>query len=487
MNKDVGISGFAAYVPPYRVSLQDWCRWTGAPWDKTRAVVGHSFRMRGPRQSVYTMAGSAAMRLIEQYGIDPDRIGFLGLGTESSTDNSAGAVIVKGMLDDGLRARGLPPVNRYCEVPEIKHACLGGVYALKYALRYLALTDDDRCAIVISADIAEYARGSSGEPTQGAGAVAMLLERDPKLLSVNLSCIGSASSYRAVDFRKPVLRNLIRNQLNRHFQDLPVFNGKYSTTCYLDETLHALADMLRRLNVTPPAYYHGLGAVFMHRPYHRMPLTSFALSYLFGLAHESDAGLDELNAYCQSAGIDTEAVIAEMRSTPDVLQLVRDGNINEEVYPLSMALLKEFRAGHVFNELITSKMSLGSEPMKDIGNVYCAALPAWMAAGLEQAARGGAEPAGRDILAVGYGSGDAAEAIPMTLTDNWRAAASRIGFMDALAHCQPLTRSQYENLHDDGTAPGLEDPDNGFVIAAVGNASNPAFSDEGIEYYRFVE
>ncbi|MCZ0953570.1 MAG: hypothetical protein OXJ56_13445, partial [Rhodospirillaceae bacterium] len=145
MNRDVGISGFAAYVPPYRVSLEDWCRWTGAPWDKTRAVVGNSFRMRGPRQSVYTMAGSAAMRLIEQYGIDPQRIGFLGLGTESSTDNSAGAVIVKGMLDDGLRARGLPPVNRNCEVPEIKHACLGAVYALKYALRYLALSDDDRC------------------------------------------------------------------------------------------------------------------------------------------------------------------------------------------------------------------------------------------------------------------------------------------------------------------------------------------------------
>ena len=487
MNRDVGISGFAAYVPPYRVSLKDWCQWTGAPWDKIRAVVGHSFRMRGPRHSVYTMAGTAAMRLIEQYGIDPERIGFLGLGTESSTDNSAGAVIVKGMLDDGLKARGLPPINRCCEVPEIKHACLGAIYALKYAARYLALSDDDRCAIVISADIAEYARGSSGEPTQGAGAVAMLLERDPKLLSVNLSCIGSASSYRAVDFRKPVLRNLIRNQLNRHFQDLPVFNGKYSTTCYLDETLHALNDMLRRLNVSPPAYYHGLGAAFMHRPYHRMPQTSFALSYLFGLARGGTAGRDELHAYCRSAGLDTEAVIAEMRSTPDILQLVRDGNINEEVYPLSMALLKAFRTGHVFRELMASKMSLGAEPMKDIGNVYCAALPAWMAAGLEQAAREGTELAGKDILAVGYGSGDAAEALPMRLVDGWQAAASRIGFMEALKHWQPLTRSQYESLHDDGAAHGLEEPDNGFVVDTVGDASNPAFSDEGIEYYRLVE
>jgi len=170
--------------------------------------------MRGPAQSVYTMAATAVMRLIESYDIDPERVGFLGLGTESSTDNSAGAVIVKGMLDDGLRARGKSALSRHCEVPEVKHACLGGVYALKHALRYLALDKEDRCAIVVSADIAEYARGSSGEPTQGAGAVAMLVERDPKPLPGHLDQIGSASSYRAVDFRKPVLRNILRAKLN---------------------------------------------------------------------------------------------------------------------------------------------------------------------------------------------------------------------------------------------------------------------------------
>src|SRR6185295_17201550 len=106
MTDQVGISGFAVYVPPYRVDLESWCRWTNNPWDKTRAVVGHSFRMRGPAQSVYTMAATAVMRLIDRYGIDPRRVGFLGLGTESSTDNSAGAVIVKGMLDEGLQASG---------------------------------------------------------------------------------------------------------------------------------------------------------------------------------------------------------------------------------------------------------------------------------------------------------------------------------------------------------------------------------------------
>ena len=486
MSKEVGISGFAVYVPPYRVDLEDWCKWTGAPWDKTSAVIGNSFRMRGPHQSVYTMAATAVMRLIDNYEIDPQRVGFLGLGTESSTDNSAGAVIVKGMIDEALRTRGMPPINRNCEVPELKHACLGGVYAMKHGLRYLALEDQDRCAIVVSADIAEYARGSSGEPTQGAGAVAMLLESNPDLLEVDLKSIGSASAYRAVDFRKPVMRNLIRGKLNCHFQDLPVFNGKYSTTCYLDETLYALEDMLRKLESEPADYYRSLAAAFMHRPYHRMPITSFGMSYLFGLAHNGAAGISELGQHCEDAGIDVAAVLEEMRSKPDVLQLVRDGDIDIDVYPLSVQLLKEFRKSELFNSQLEAKMSLGSDQMKDIGNVYCAALPAWMAAGLEEAAQSDSNLASEKILAVGYGSGDAAEAIPMKLAKNWRVAARKIGFTEALEPQQNLTQAQYEILHDTGDAPGLGDPADGFVVESVGASSDPKFSDEGIEYYRYL-
>lgn len=486
MSDQVGISGLAVYVPPYRVDLEAWCDWTGSPWDKTEAVVGRSFRMRGPAQSVYTIAATSVMRLIDRYDIDPSTVGFLGLGTESSTDNSAGAVIVKGMLDEALRARGLPPINRHCEVPEVKHACLGGVYALKNALRYLALEREPRCAIVVSADIAEYARGSSGEPTQGAGAVAMLLERRPKLLNVDLANIGSASSYRAVDFRKPVLRNIIRGKLNCHFQDLPVFNGKYSTTCYLDETLHALNDMTQRMGKAPADYYRELTATFMHRPYHRMPEQSFAMSYLFALGRDGDDGRALLERHCKKLGLDVGALIEEMQSTPDILQLVRDGTIDADAYPLSIQLLREFRASPDFAALVASKMSLGSEVMKEIGNVYCAALPAWMAAGMEDAQMRGLDLAGGKIMAVGYGSGDAAEAIPMTVPEGWEAAAAKIGFEAALEGYQNLSQGQYEMLHDTGDAEGLRDPTDGFVIESIGNSTNPKFSDEGIEYYRFV-
>ena len=156
------------------------------------------------------------------------------------------------MVDQALEAKGKPAIARSCEVPEFKHACLGGVYGMKGALRHLALDGAGGQAIVVCADIAEYARGSSGEPTQGAGAVAMLLEEDPKLAVVDLPGSGSASDYRVMDFRKPMMRFCEQDRSEtHHVRDFPVFNGKYSTTCYIDEPLQALDDMSRKHSMNP--------------------------------------------------------------------------------------------------------------------------------------------------------------------------------------------------------------------------------------------
>ena len=197
----VGLSGFALYVPRYRVPLEAWCGWSGQSWSKVSNVVGRSFRQPGRHESIYTMAANAVLRLIDAYEIDPTEVGMLAFGTESSTDNSAGAVIVRGMVDAALEQTGRPRLSRQLEVPELKHACLGGVYALKAALRYLASDGRGRKAIVVCGDVAEYERGSSGEQTQGAGAVAMLVDEAPRLFSVDLGHIGSASDYRGPDFR----------------------------------------------------------------------------------------------------------------------------------------------------------------------------------------------------------------------------------------------------------------------------------------------
>ena len=452
--RPIGISGLAAYIPPYRVWLEDWCDWTENQWPKIREVVGRSFRVRGPNHSVYTMAANAVLRLIDQYDVDPTRVKFLGLGTESSTDNSAGAIIIKGMVDEALMARGKPPISRSCEVPEFKHACLGGVYGMKGAIRHLALDGAGSQAIVVCADIAEYARGSSGEPTQGAGAVAMLLEENPQLCVVDLIGSGSASDYRVMDFRKPMARFCGQERSESHqVQDFPVFNGKYSTTCYIDETLHALNDMYEKRKLDPSEYLRSLRTVFMHRPYRRMPETGWAVSYLFALGHGNSEDRAELASYCYEAGVDVTLMLASRH----------------------------------FRREILDKMKLGSDTMLDLGNLYTAALPAWMAAGFEQALDENSLAAGQEVLTLGYGSGDAAEVIPFFMAEGWKEATRKIRFADAMQFAVDLTFEQYKALHDGRRASGLDYvPHNEFVIDRVGGSNERHFADLGIEYYKYI-
>jgi hydroxymethylglutaryl-CoA synthase len=484
-NPPVGISGMAIYVPPYRVDLERWCGWTGNDAAKTRAVVGHAFRMPGPDQNVYALAANAVLRLMSQYDIDPRRVGYLALGTESSIDNAAGAVIVRGLVDAALASEGKPALARDCEVPEFKHACLGGVYALKGGLRYLACDGRDRQAIVVSADIAEYARGSSGEPTQGAGAVAMLLEAPPRLLELDLATAGSASDYRALDFRKPFLR-FAGQTPGRHgrLSDLPVFNGKYSTDCYTDATLRALDAMFARREGSRVGWLHDCAAVFMHRPYHHMPRNALAMAYLAALSHDAGHGdaaaARALAGHCGAAKVSPDEVARELFAAATACEA---DSLPAAAYPGAMAVLKAFRASDAHHRVVDDKLRFGSAATMELGNLYTAALPAWLAAGLEDAAAGDAALDGRTLLLLGYGSGDAAEAIPARVVPGWREAARAIRFREALAGAFDLDRAQYEALHDTGTLDGVPTPA-GVVIDHVGTHDDPAFQDFGIAYYR---
>jgi hydroxymethylglutaryl-CoA synthase len=106
---------------------------------------------------------------------------------------------------------------------------------------------------------------------------------------------------------------------------------------------------------------------------------------------------------------------------------------------------------------------------------------------MEEGADQGLDLAGRPMVAVGYGSGDAAEAMPIIAVPGWERAARRIALKQALSNPIDLTREQYEALHDGHEVPGLTyDPRAEFVISHVGERYDPAFQDLGIEYYKYV-
>jgi hydroxymethylglutaryl-CoA synthase len=484
-----GVSALSAYVPPFRVGLQDWCDWTGNSWDKIQVVVGRSFRVPGRHENVYTMAANAVLRLIRQNQIDPQLVGFLGFGTESSTDNSAGAVIVRGMVDRALDELGLPRLSRHCEVPEFKHACLGGVYALKAAVRYVSCDAGDKIAIVVCGDVAEYERGSTGEQTQGAGAVAMLVTREAKLFEVDLAHAGSASDYRGPDFRKPFARHFHEAYAQgvQRMSDFPVFSGKYSTYSYLDETVLAVEEMLRKLNVSAGRYYNSVHSLFFHRPYEMMPVQAMSFLYVRGIAR-GDHYLGELRALCDEAGVSVDDVVKEALSTPDLFARVSaEGASVGDPYRATTAVAAVIRKKPTFRALLVQKMALGANVVRDLGNLYSAALPVWLAAGFEEAAEQGLDLTGRPMVAIGYGSGDAAESIPITAVPGWEQAARRIALKPALDRAVNLTREQYEALHDGRDVQGLSyAPCGEFVITHVGNCYEPSFQDLGVEYYKYV-
>ncbi len=484
-----GVSAISVYVPRCRVQLEQWCEWTGNSWDKIRQIVGSSFRVCGRHENVYTMAANAVLRLILRNEVDPRNVGFLALGTESSTDNSAGAVIVRGMVDRALDRLGKPRLSRSLEVPEFKHACLGGIYGLKGAMRYVMTDGAGRDGIVVSADVAEYERGSTGEQTQGAGAVAMLVQQHARLFELDILHSGSGSDYRGPDFRKPFARHFTDGYAERtaRLSDFPIFSGKYSTFAYIDETVHAVEDMLERLGVSAGRYYESVKALFFHRPYSYMPVQAMSFLYVRGMAR-GDRHHDELRELCQEAGVSYDDVIAESRSAPDLYERVLSsrGEMSDP-YPATTKAAGLLRKRSEFRELLQQKMSLGSSMVVNLGNLYTAALPAWLAAGFEEALQAKLDIAGAPMVAMGYGSGDAAEAIPIRVVQGWEEAAARIGLNDALADPIDLTRSQYEAIHDGHEIPDFEySPSSEFVITHVGEEYEKGFQDLGVEYYDYV-
>jgi len=245
--------------------------------------------------------------------------------------------------------------------------------------------------------------------------------------------------------------------------------------------------MYEKRDLKASDYMRSLRTVFMHRPYRRMPETGWAIAYLFALATGSAEDRAELASYCYEAGVEPQALIEELLSKPTVVELADPARISFEAYPLTMAVFRIFRAARRYRTEILDKLALGSDTMLDLGNLYTAALPAWLAAGFEEALDEDRDWAGEEILTLGYGSGDAAEVIPFFVADDWREASRRIRFSKSMEFSIDLDRQQYEDLHDGRCVQGLDYlPQREFVIDRVGHSDERHFQDLGIEYYRYA-
>lgn len=187
----IGIDKIAFYTPNYVLDLVSLANTRGDDPEKYTIGIGQDYQAVVPNfEDVVTMGANAAAKIITSE--DRDAIDEVIFATESGIDHSkSGAIYIQQLLK-------LPEFIRTIEV---KQACYAGTFALMHARDYVA-THPGRRVLVIASDIARYGLETPGEVTQGAGAVAMIVSENPKIVSINNDSVYIS---RAVsDFWRPI-------------------------------------------------------------------------------------------------------------------------------------------------------------------------------------------------------------------------------------------------------------------------------------------
>jgi hydroxymethylglutaryl-CoA synthase len=244
---DVGVSDIAIYIPQFYLPHDELAEARGIPPEKFREGLGnHKMAILPNWEDSVTMAANAAAQLLEKTGTNPQEIHQLVVSTESGVDHSKPvASFVQGLLKIGSR----------CRIYEIKHACYGGTAGIVTSIDWIARNyGNSKKALVIMTDVARYGFGSPGEPTQGAGAVALLVEKNPRLLSVDTRTNGIFSKD-VFDFWRPTGHRV------------PIVDGKYSVACYLEAMEEAVSHFRSNVGIPRGRLLEHLDYILYHMPF----------------------------------------------------------------------------------------------------------------------------------------------------------------------------------------------------------------------------
>ncbi len=250
MNR-TGIERIGFYVPRHALRLEDLARSRGVePSKYTEGLGQHVMAVPAPDEDVVTMGANAARTALQ--GLDPASIDTLIFATESGIDQSKAA---------GIFVHRLLGLSPRCRTFEVKQACCSSTAALQMALTSAAARPGSR-TLIIASDVARYGFGRPGEPTQGAGALAMVVSDRPAIL--------------AIDAESGVYTEDVNDFWRPNYLDEALVDGKYSIRIYL-----------RALEASWKDYAAQTGSAFdsFDRFCYHMPFTRMANKAHLHLAH----------------------------------------------------------------------------------------------------------------------------------------------------------------------------------------------------------
>ena len=437
-----GIEAASFHVPSLYLEIKDLAEKRNIEPAKLEKGLGlHKMAFPDVHEDSATFAAEALLKLIKDYNLNPKEISRIYLGTESALDAAKPTAtyamqMVEAVLEKDFGARCF----KNCDVVDMTFACVGAVDALQNCLDFCRANPGKK-AVVIASDYAKYELESSGEYTQGGGAVALLLSDNPQLLEIeNVYGVATESVF---DFFKP-RRVALKSDLNSStefmpdkieiFTDEPVFDGHYSNQCYQDRIREA--------------YEHYKDQTGIEKPYKDWRYLIFHLPYAFH----------------------GKRVFTELYSLENQLPF---GTPEEQ---------KTVAKSEDYLNFINRKIEPSQRASSEVGNMYTASVFMALLSAMQVSYDNHEDLEGQKIGFLAYGSGSKAKVFAGKVGQSWRNVVEKWNIFENLKNRTSINFETYEKLHRKQLESSVNLHYQGFGLIRI-ETENPA--SVGARYYDY--
>ncbi len=472
----IGIDALSYYVPHHYLPIETLARAREIEYAKLNKGLGlTSMSFPDIDEDAASMGANACLALFTNEKLNPSKVGRLYLGTESALDSAKPtATYILDLVEHGLEAEHGPGSLRNTDVVDMTFACIGAIDALENACLYVKQHPEMQ-AIVVASDLAKYELNSSGEYTQGAGAVALLVCANPEIISLSEE-IGVATKGER-DFFKPrrthtkaaVLVEAAQllglslstedaedrlskangfwggNTMLRTYHEEPVFDSQYSNGAYIARVKEALTHFGAKVNVNPALEWD---RIVMHLPYAfhgRRMLVNFYLDWM------------------KENGKWAEVVTAMGCEMPEDKEEAK-------------TWVRTFSKSTYYKDYVSKALEPAERASSLIGNMYTASIFMGLISTLCDAAQQEKSMTGKIIGFMGYGSGSKAKVFQGTVESGWNKVA-KLKLFERLEDRIAVDFTTYENWHNEKLLTPIVPNKSAFILEGLR-------TEENQEYFR---
>ncbi len=462
----IGIDDMAFYVPNIYLPIKDLADARNIEYAKLNKGLGlTTMSLADIHEDASSMAANAVLNLIKKNNLKPQEIGRIYVGSESATDGAKPiASYVVAMLTDYYKDEYGENAFMHTDVVDMTFACIAGIDAMLTTLDWVN-ADRKRIGIIVATDNAKYELESTGEYTQGAGAVATLIKHNPRLISlsepIGISTIGEHDFFKPVrKIKKAALVSLLKGtenhipnvvSQNEEYVEIhkifPVFDGQYSNKCYASRMSEAYKHFVKLKEGT-----HKLedwDKLIFHLPYAFHGKRAFA-DVFWDTYKENETLKKQL-----------------LELDPDFF---------------SHQTLRLVTKTQLYKDFVNKKVEKGQRASSYIGNLYTGSIFMSLMSMLEVELNDNNDISREKVGFCAYGSGSKSKVFEGRIQESWKEVVSKFEIFATLDKRNAIDFATYEDLHNGKLDKSIFEP-KGFYLESISEDENLY----GVRKYAFAK